>query len=499
MIKLIFVNSGNDNEEAGNANISSFPPLGIISMATTAKEQFGDFCEVILIDGQISSLEEICKTIENEKPNVVLISMYCTGIHFSLECAKTAHNSGAIAVMGNDHAKAHYETLLKAVHEIDFISLDEFGEFMVSRLLQILIQKGDVYTLPNIAYLKKDQIVVNPNIPLDKSEFLRHPFDFIPLPDRKLLSHKNWNTYLNNFKKIKSKLYSKEGATGVTTMNRARGCLNHRHRCAYCGIGDLNIYKSSADSFWGDILRAKKDINANFFYECFDNFTYSTVYLKELLNKRPSSLEDVNLCVYSSANKISQDVCDILRNLGVYLVNLGLDSGDEWGLKLLKGDNVSLSDNYHAVNLLTKNNFEMHISFVLMGMGSNKDTKCSLDKTIEFIEYLVNHTSVTIIDCALFYPDKTAPVGGLIWTPSNYRILKDQYHLSYIDTDALEEANKKWEGQVYIDSTEITKDFAHICGTDFELLLEYQHRIKYICDKYGISFGYSQAGKLSDL
>ena len=496
MIKLIFVNSGNDNEEAGNANIASFPPLGIISMATMATEQFKDFCEVVLIDGQISSLAETCRVIENEKPDVVLISMYCTGIHYSVECAKKAHNLGAITVVGNDHAKAHYETLLKAIHEIVFISLDEFGEFMVSRLMQILLQKGDVYSLPNIAYAKENQIVVNPNISKDSEKFLKHPFDFLPLPNRKLLSPKNWEIYLSNFKKIKSKLYSKEVATGVTTMNRARGCLNHRHRCAYCGIGDLNIYKSSADSFWGDILKAKKDINANFFYECFDNFTYSTVYLKELLSKRPSFLEDINLCVYSSANKICQEVCDILRSLGVYLVNLGLDSGDEQGLKLLKGNNVSIADNYHAVNLLTKNNFEMHISFVLMGMGSNENTRSSLDKTIKFIEYLVNYTSVTIIDCALFYPDKTAPVGGLIWTPNNYRALRDKYGLSYIDTNALEKANRKWKNQVYIDSTEITKDFARICGTDFDLLIEYQHQIKNICDKYGISFGYSQAGKL---
>lgn len=496
MIKLIFINSGNDNEEAGNANISSFPPLGIISMATMATEHFRDLCEVILIDGQISSLEETCRTIENEEPDAVLISMYCTGIHYSIECAKKSHDVGAIAILGNDHAKAHYEALLKKIPEIDLISFDEFGEFMVFRLLQILLQKGDVHSLPNIAYLNMDQIVINPNISQENGKFLKRPFDFIPLPNRTLLSGENWDIYLSNFKKIKSKYCSKENATGVTTMNRARGCLNHRHRCAYCGIGDLNIYTSSAKSFWGDILKAKEDINANFFYECFDNFTYSTDYLKELLNNRPNPLDDVNLCVYSSANKISQKTCDILRPLGVYLVNLGLDSGDEWGLKLLKGDNVALEDNYHAVNLLTKNNFEMHISFVLMGVGSNKDTRRSLDKTVEFIEYLANHTSVTIIDCALFYPDKNAPVGGLIWTPSNYRALKNQYHLSYIDTNALEKANKKWKNQVYIDSAEITKDFAHICGTDFDLLLEYQHRIKDICNKCGISFGYSQAGKL---
>lgn len=496
MVKIIFINSGNDNEEAGNANIASFPPLGIISMATMAFEQFKNDCEVILIDGQIDSLEETCKTIENEKPDVVLISMYCTGIHYSVECAKKAHNSGALVLLGNDHAKAHYETLLKQIPEIDLISFDEFGEFMVARLLQILLQGGDVHSLPNAAYLKRGQVVINPNVSKENDESLKRPFDFIPLPNRTLLSREKWEIYLSNFKKIQSKLYSKKCATGVTTMNRARGCLNHRHRCAYCGIGDLNIYKSSAKSFWGDILKAKEDINANFFYECFDNFTFSTTYLKDLLDNRPDSLEDANLCVYSSSNKISQETCDILRPLGVYLVNLGLDSGDEWGLKLLKGENTSLNDNYRAVDLLTKNRFEMHISFVLMGMGSNKHTKHSLDKTIEFIKYLVNHTSVTIIDCALFYPDKNAPVGGLIWTPDNYRVLKNQYQLSYIDTSALEKANKKWKDQVYIDSTEITKDFAHICGTDFDLLLEYQHKIKNICNEYNVSFGYSQAGKL---
>lgn len=497
MLKIILINSGNDSDEAGNANIAAFPPLGIISMATMIKKSYGDRCNVILIDGQVDRLCDVCQFILKEKPDVVMVSMYCTGIHYALKCVRYAHQSGAITVLGNDHAKAHYDTLLKNISDIDIISFDEFGEFMCLLLVDKLLKKQSPYSLPNIAYVKNGNIVCNPKITDANKCLLQNPYSNIPLPDRTLLDNKYWITYLNNFRKVKAKLYSKDKATGVTTINRARGCMNVNHRCAYCGIGDLTLYQSSPLSFWEEIRNAQQQIKAQFFYECFDNFTFSNKWLRSLAETRPDDLKNFNLCVYSSANRIYPDVCNILKELSVYLVNLGLDSGDEYGLKLLKGENVTINDNYRAVDLLTINNFEMHISFVLMGMGNNELTRQSLDKTIQFIKYLVQNTSITILDCALFYPDRSAPVGSLIWKPSNYNLYKTDYHLSYIDTSYLEKIHIKWKDQVYIDSSEITKDFARLCGTDYELLLEYQQKIKDICDEYNISFGYSQAGKLN--
>lgn len=497
MTKMIFVNAGNDYDEAGNANIASFPPLGIISMASMVKNKFKDECQTILFDGQLESLEDVKRHIMEECADIVLVSMYCTGIRYSLECIKAARASGAITVLGNDHAKAHYKTILSKIPEVDLISMDEFGEFLCYFIADALLNGKSIYEIPNIAYRAKNgKITLTKRICNRNKVLMTDPYSNIPLPDRKLLNKNYWDSYLNNFKNIKGKLYSKDYATGITTINRGRGCVNAKHRCSYCGIGDLNLYLSSSDSFWLDIRNAKNDINANYFYECFDNFTYSKKYMEAILKSKPDDLDDVNLIVYSSADRINRINCDILRDLGVYLVNLGLDAGDEYGLKLLKGTNTSVEDNYRAVDLLTKSDLEMHISFVLMGLGSNEITRKSMDKTLTFIKYLLGNTSVSILDCALFYPDKAAPVGGLIWTPNNYDLLKDKYSLSYIKTEYLNELHYKWKDEVYIDSAEITKDFARLCGTDYQLLLEYQERIKEMCYEYNVSFGYSQAGKV---
>ncbi len=497
MIKMIFINSGNDNDEAGNANIASFPPLGIISMASMVKEKFNNECQTILYDGQLEPLEDVKRHISEECADIVLVSMYCTGIRYSLECVKTAHESGAITVLGNDHAKAHYKTILRKIPEVDLISMDEFGEFLSYFVAEALLKNKNIYEVPNIAYMAENGEITHTKCICNKNKALMEdPYSNIPLPDRKLLSNYYWESYLNNFRNIKGRLYSREGATGITTINRARGCVNLKHRCSYCGIGDLNLYLSSPDSFWTDIRNAKKDINANYFYECFDNFTYSRKYMEDILRLKPNDLDDINLIVYSSADRVNEINCNIFRDLGVYLVNLGLDAGDEYGLKLLKGSNTSVEDNYRAADLLTKNKLEMHISFVLMGMGSNEITQKSMNKTLAFIKYLLENTSVSILDCALFYPDRVAPVGGLIWNPNNYNLLKDKYNLSYIKTEYLSELHNKWKEEIYIDSAEITKDFAKLCGTDYQLLLEYQEKIREMCYKYNVSFGYSQAGKI---
>lgn len=497
MIKMLYINAGNDNDEAGNANMASFPPLGIISMASMVRDRFPDKCRVVLLDGQLETLKDIKQKIQEAHADVVLVSMYCTGIRYAMECVKEAHGNGAITVLGNDHAKAHYKTILSRIPEVDLISMDEFGEFFSFFIADALLHGKSIYDIPNIAYRKDSgEIAVTPKVCERNRDFLNAPYANIPLPDRKLLKEEYWESYLRNFREVKGKLYSKASATGVTTINRGRGCVNAGHRCSYCGISDLNLYLSTPDSFWMDIRKAKRDIGANYFYECFDNFTYSKNYMDSVLHARPYDLDNVNLIVYSSADRINQVNCDILRNIGVYLINLGLDSGDEYGLMLLKGKNTTIEDNYKAVNLITENRFEMHISFVLMGLGSNEITRKSMDKTLSFVKYLLEYTSVSILDCALFYPDKTAPVGGLIWKPENYRLFKDKYFLSYIKEDCLEEMNRKWKDEVYIDSAEITKDFAKLCGTDYQLLLEYQERIKEMCDKYGVSFGYSQSGRM---
>ena len=491
----MLINSGNDFSEAGNANSAAYPPLGIISMATMIKKYYPLECDVLLVDGQIESVTQVEKLIKSYKPTIVIVSMYCTGINYAIQCIKVAYQYGAITIVGNDHAKAHYKILLKNIRELCIVSLDEFGEFMCYFLIDKIKKEQSIYTLPNIAYYKDGDIICNRAINDANRDFMNKPYEYIPLPDRTLLKEKYWNVYLENFKQIKSIFYNKGAATGVTTINRARGCVNRNHRCAYCGIGDLKYYKSSPLSFWEDIEQAQQQIQAQFFYECFDNFTFSRQWLKELANTKPDKVNDFSLSIYSSADCISIDTCNILKQLNVYLVNLGLDSGDEYGLRILKGSNVSIRDNYRAVDLLTKSKFEIHASFVLMGMGSNELTKKSLDKTMEFIKYLVQNTSICIIDCALFYPDKCAPVGGLIWNPENYGLLKEKYSLSYINTTLLEKMNKKWKNRLYIDSAEITKDFAKLCGTDYDLLMEYQQKIKEICEKNKISFGYSQAGK----
>lgn len=495
-MKALFVNAGNDSEEAGNANISSFPPLGIISMATMVNDRLGKDVELFLKDGQIDSCEEVCHSIVNISPDVVFISMYCTGIFYALSCAHVAHACGALVVLGNDHAMAHYDTLLNKISDIDIISLEEYGELSSLAICKALLDNKNPYEVSCIAYKKEGKVIVNGFTNQEYLLFRNDPFKYIPLPKRTLLNNYYWEIYLENFRKVKWKYCDKSKATGVTTMNRARGCLNVNHRCAYCGISDLSIQKSTGHSFWDDVRNAKNEINANFFYECFDNFTSSNNYMLDLLKSRPKDLNDFHLCVYSSSNRISSDICDVLKELGVYLVNLGLDAADEMGLRILKGSNTSVADNYKAVNMLTKKELEMHISFVLMGMGNNSATRKSLDKTIDFVKYIVKNTSVTIIDCALFYPDKAAPVGGLLWKPEMFEMLKDSYHLSYIDQELLMTLSNKWNNKVFINSSEITKDFATICGTNYEMLLEYQSMIKEICEENNVSFGYSQAGKI---
>lgn len=96
---------------------------------------------------------------------------------------------------------------------------------------------------------------------------------------------------------------------------------------------------------------------------------------------------------------------------------MGLDSGDDHVLKLLKGDRHSLDSNKRAVELYSENDIEIYTSFVLFGLGHYKSTEKSMEATLRFAEWLAAETSTVSFDSALMYPDRLAPIGKLIWNP----------------------------------------------------------------------------------
>jgi radical SAM superfamily enzyme YgiQ (UPF0313 family) len=497
-MKILLINSGNDKKISGNANAESYPPLGIISLATCLINEFEDI-EVILRDGQVDSLDVLKNEISVIKPDIVGISMYCTSIRSTIELAETAKNTGAITILGNDHATFHYATILNKIAEVDFICVGDVGEDTIVDFVYAMMHKIKIEQVPFLAYRgQNNTICLNKNgNSIRKSQIFNSKYilDNIPIPNRKLLPQKYWNHYYESFIKQKHKSFNPIDYTGITTINRARGCARKNMSCKYCGIADLSLRKSSANFFWQDVEKAIEEVNASFFYEAFDSATSCPSLIKEWVQAKPNNL-DVGFFMYSQANETNESIVDTFKKLGVKSVNTGFDSGDNTALKILKSERDSVEQNKLSASLWSAAGIEIHTSFVLIGLGNEYKTRKSLDNTLKFAEWLSENTLTMSLDTATLYPDKKSIIGNWIWHPNVAQEESVIYDWDFIDFELLNKLHYKWKDEVYIDPLEISTDFAQICGISIDVLLEYDREIKKLTEKYNLNYGRSQAGPI---
>lgn len=499
-MRLLLINSGNDKQIAANANSQSWPPLNIISLGTAAIRRSHTQVELELMDGQIDSIEAILLRIRQSRSDVVGVSMYSTSIRNTVSIVNEARAAGALVVVGNDHAAFHHKVLLENIPAIDFICIGDVGEDTLPVLLDYHAGLVPLSRVPNIAYLREGQVVVQREpeavVTIAPRYDRASELDRLDVPDRTLLDKRYWSTYLAAFRNQSHKIIPMESVEGVATINRARGCGRAKNSCRYCGIADLNPRGSAPEMFWQDVRQARDDVGANFLYEAFDSATSWPSLVESWAAARPPDLASTRFKMYAQAAETSERTVEMFRQLGVFCVNTGFDSGDDYTLKLLKGKHDSLATNMEAARRWTGAGIEIYTSFVLVGLGNEAATRRSLDATLKFAEWLATETSTVSFDAALLYPDRSSRVGRWIWEPERFAKESSELGWSFINYEALLSMHKKWAPAVYIDPLELCADFSEACGVSPELLFEYEKRLHEISTSRHLNFGRSQGGPL---
>jgi anaerobic magnesium-protoporphyrin IX monomethyl ester cyclase len=488
-MKIFLINSGNDFGIGGIEN--AYPPLGIISLGTALESKFKSDIEVHLYDGQIDSLKSIVDEIRRQRPDVVGVSMYLTSTRNSIDLILEAKAVGAITVLGNDHAIMHADLLMSKIPEVDFICLNDIGEETIVSLVGALLFRKPVDEVPKLKFRRGTAIFESSTNSMFKPGM---SLDEIPIPNRLLLPEKYWSEYARRFHQQKRRFRKFKGNERVSTINRARGCAQKSSPCRYCGIIDLSIRYSSSDIFWNDVLAARTQIGATVLYEAFDSASSAKTVLKRWLHGRPNNFDDVQFKMYAQAFESDEERVSLFKKLGVFCVNMGLDSGDDNVLKLLKGSRHSLEQNKRACGLYTESEIEIYTSFVLFGLGNETNTRKSLDKTLKFAEWLAAETSIVSFDSALMSPDKSAPIGRLIWYPGEASAVCKQTGWDFLNLDLLNAASARWKDEIFLDLVELCSDFAKVCGVSASVLDEYNSEIQTLSKSAGVNFGRSQGG-----
>ena len=204
--KMLLINAGNDDSISGSSNQGIFPALGVLSLGTIVQKYFPGVA-VAVIDGQVVPQEAIIKTVYEEKPDLVGVSVLGASYQNALRIARAAKEAGAVTIFGNDHAAVNAEIILRKRPEVDYISGADVGELAFRRFIEFVMGKKSLAEVPELYYRKSNgNITKNPAaaLPAITRDNRYGVLDAVPIPDWTLYDRTHWDTYLNRFRDRKS-------------------------------------------------------------------------------------------------------------------------------------------------------------------------------------------------------------------------------------------------------------------------------------------------------
>jgi len=400
--------------------------MGIVQLATRLNQEFGDKIEIGLIDGGISTKGEIIEKIEAFKPDLVGISVLTPTYEEGLKIAQAAKTMGAKVVLGDDHAIFFPEKIIRNRPYVDFIIANDVAEQPLVELVNSLYYKRPLDSVCSLVYRDKDTIKTNPS-----KKYLLKTLNTVP--DLNLISDK-LSIYSQKYYEAHGQLHGKK--INVVTINNARGCENGVVRCSYCSIADLTINTGDPRRFWETIGHYHAEHGINLFFEVYDSFTSSPVYIDQLLQTMPKNIRtlidsgDIEFMIYARAlGLLKRDNVQKFKRLGVKRVNIGLDSGDTKMLEAQRKNKTTNQTNLMALKALKMADMSVHGSFILGALG---ETRTSVENTVAHIIDCMEKVDFSSVEVSRLYPLPNSPIWDILVNAEHPQFYKDKSEIDQV-------------------------------------------------------------------
>jgi radical SAM superfamily enzyme YgiQ (UPF0313 family) len=363
------------------------PPIGLASIAGVLRATGH---EVRIFDAALDCTvpnKQWAEQIAGYKPAIVGFSTITSNFYDAYDvCEKVKRLKASITtVFGGAHASWGKDALLKKFKAIDCIVAGE-GEYSFSKLAA-----GASHASIEGLYFRNGQSIENgpPHSTLCDMDSLSFPaYDLLSgFPRRYLLP-----------------IFGYPAHPGAGIIS-SRGCV---YQCSYCdrSVFGKSFRWNSPEYTVEQIAWLKKDFGVrhiNFYDDQFMTNRARVARLCDLLNKR--RLGVTYNCIVRIGH-IDGELCRMLKTSGCWMVNVGIESGDQLLLDKFK-DGLTLGAIRGDVNMLYKSG--MHVKGLFM-MGFPGETEASIIKTREFASSLpLKDANITA-----FTPFPGAPISASI-------------------------------------------------------------------------------------
>ena len=345
------------------------PPLGLASVAGAIR----DIAKVRIIDAEALKMSKsrLVEEIVSFDPDIVGFTLNASTYHDAvIQVAQELkkRDSGVVTVAGGHHASFAYPILLR--QGIDYVVVGE-GEEAFRELVQEIMNYGSASNVKGIAYAcGEDEFCYS------HRELIEN-LDLLPFPAFDLL---NKNLY-------RIDVFGRNSR--VAAMETARGCP---YECDFCSVTVVWGYRWRFKSNQRVIreLHTIKNLGYDWVMIVDDNFIVPTK-----LREREQLLEDMKKHGLNKLNYIVQMRSDIIasnpqiaekmRDAGIRVVFLGIESGDEAVLRTMK-KSLDATASVRAVEILSRCGILVHGGVVI---GAPYEKSKSMKATFRLVDVLL--------------------------------------------------------------------------------------------------------------
>lgn len=351
------------------------PSLGIGYIAALL-EKNGYNVSIIDKTIHVNDADRLLNDILDKNPNV--LGFYCVSENYKfilqiLQKVKEKRPK-TITVIGGPHVYGLPEASIQPKC-IDFGIYGE-GESAFLELVESNFDPTQYPFIKGLIYKTNDKVHVN-------SLALIHNLDAIPFPARHL--YPPLDRYLPSIV-----TYKKLPATGILT---SRGCAS---KCTFChsGKGELKLRFHSVEYVIEEIRHLQKDFNIKEFLILDDTFVAhrkrAIQICEEIIRKNLNISWSCNVKV----NYLSEELLEIMRRAGCWLLQVGVESGNQDILNIMK-KGITLEQVRKSCEIAYKLGFHIKAFFIIGNAGETIET---IDDTINFALSLpIHYASISLM------------------------------------------------------------------------------------------------------
>lgn len=384
-------------ESAADRNRDTSRPIMLIGFQHQGNLGLGYLTSVLRQHGysvQIVDIEqdpeEILKTALTINPLLIgfsLIFQFYINHYGALIQAMRALGVNCHLTMGGHFPSLNYQQTLEMVPELDSVVRFE-GEFTLLELADALSTGQEWRHISGIAYRNDDRIDATP------ARLLLEDLDQLPYPERN---------------------YQPETVLGRSIMPliASRGCAR---TCSFCSIH--TFYRAAP----GRIVRTRKPLEVVremrmlheergvtiFLFQDDDFPLFGNVWRRwanEFVDElnRSGLPERVIWKMNCRADAVDRDLFIKMRDAGLYLVYMGLESGSEQGLETLHKQ-ITVEQNLRAVSILKSIGLMWEYGFMLLDPSSTFE---SVRENLNFLRTILNDGCLPVTFCRMLPYDGT--------------------------------------------------------------------------------------------